>query len=159
VKVDSKSNQITAILELIKVLELNGCMVTINAIRCQKEIVKLITEKNADYVISLKKNQGTLYESVEQLFKLGISTGFQESQHSTYKTEETEHGPHEIRKYMILSAIRFNLDPDSVWSNIKSIGMVESVPQVDGKTRVETRYFISDVEDNAKQSANSVRSH
>jgi predicted transposase YbfD/YdcC len=60
---------------------------------------------------------------------------------------------------MILSAIRFQLDPDSVWSNIKSVGMVESVRQVDGKTTVETRYFISDVEDNAKQSANSVRSH
>jgi GH35 family endo-1,4-beta-xylanase len=65
VKVDSKSNQITAILELIKVLELNGYIVTIDAIGCQKEIVKLITEQNADYVISLKKNQGNLYESVE----------------------------------------------------------------------------------------------
>jgi predicted transposase YbfD/YdcC len=65
VKVDSKSNQITAILELIKVLELNGYIVTIDAIGCQKEIVKLITEQNADYVIFLKKNQGNLYESVE----------------------------------------------------------------------------------------------
>ena len=60
---------------------------------------------------------------------------------------------------MMLSGIRFQLDPDSVWSNIKSVGMVESVRQVDGKTTVETRYFISDVEDNAKKSANSVRSH
>jgi predicted transposase YbfD/YdcC len=59
----------------------------------------------------------------------------------------------------MLSAIRFHLDPDSVWSNIKSVGMVESVREVDGKTTVENRYFISDVEDNAKQSANSVRSH
>ena len=59
----------------------------------------------------------------------------------------------------MLSRIRFQLDPDSVWSNIKSIGVVESVRQVDGKTTVETRYFISDVEDNAKKSANSVRSH
>jgi hypothetical protein len=65
VKVDSKSNHITAILELIKVLELNGYIVTIDAIGYQKEIVKLITEQNADYVISLKKNQGNLYESVE----------------------------------------------------------------------------------------------
>jgi predicted transposase YbfD/YdcC len=159
VKVDSKSNQITAIPELIKILELNGYIVTIDAIRCQKEIVKLITEQNADYVISLKKNQGNLYESVEQLFKLGIITGFQELQHSTYKTEETEHDSEQSRNCMLLSAPRFQLDPDSVWSNIKSVGMVESVRQVDGKTRVETRYFISDVEDNAKQSANSVRSH
>ena len=60
---------------------------------------------------------------------------------------------------MMLSGIRFQLDPDSVWSNIKSVGMVESVRQVDGETTVETRYFISDIEDNAKKSANSVRSH
>jgi hypothetical protein len=65
VKVDSKSNQITATPELIKVLELNSCIVTIDTIGYQKEIVKLITEQNADYVISLKKDQGNLYESVE----------------------------------------------------------------------------------------------
>jgi predicted transposase YbfD/YdcC len=159
VKVDSKSNEITAIPELIKVLELNGCIVTIDAIGCQKEIVKLITQQNADYVITLKKNQGNLYESVEELFKLGISTSFQEFQHSTYKTEEQGHGRREIRHYAMLSGIKSRLDPDSVWSNFNSIGMVESVREVDGKTTVETRYFISSLEDNAKQFANSVRSH
>ncbi|BAT52948.1 transposase ISAs1 family protein [Nostoc sp. NIES-3756] len=96
---------------------------------------------------------------LEQLFKLGISTGFQEFQHSTYKTEETGHGRHEIRNYVMLSEIQSRLDPDSVWSNFNSVGMVESVLQVNGKTRVETRYFISSLEDNAKQFANSVRSH
>lgn len=90
VKVDEKSNEITAIPELLKVLELSGCIVTIDAIGCQKEIVKLITQQNADYVITLKKNQGNLYNEVEKLFKLGISTGFQELQHSTYQTEEME---------------------------------------------------------------------
>ncbi|MEJ6486247.1 ISAs1 family transposase [Nostoc punctiforme UO1] len=159
VKVDSKSNEITAIPELIKVLELNGCIVTIDAIGCQKEIVKLITQQNADYVITLKKNQGNLYESVEELFKLGISTSFQEFQHSTYKTEEQGHGRYEIRHYVMLTGIQARLDPDSVWSNFNSIGMVESVRQIDGKTTVETRYFISSLEDNAKQFANSVRSH
>ncbi|WP_041555354.1 ISAs1 family transposase [Nostoc sp. PCC 7524] len=159
VKVDEKSNEITAIPELLKVLELAGCIVTIDAIGCQKEIVKLITQQNADYVITLKKNQGNLYDSVEQLFKSGISTDFQEFQHSTYKTEETGHGRHEIRNYVMLSEIQSRLDPDSVWSNFNSIGMVESVRQVDGKTTVETRYFISSLGVNAKQFANSVRSH
>jgi predicted transposase YbfD/YdcC len=159
VKVDSKSNEITAIPELLKVLELAGCIVTIDAIGCQKEIVKLITQQDADYVITLKKNQGNLYESVEELFKSGISTNFQEFQHSTYKTEETGHGRHEIRHYAMLSGIQSRLDPDLVWSNFNSIGMVESVRQVDGKTTVETRYFISSLKDNAKQFANSVRSH
>jgi predicted transposase YbfD/YdcC len=159
VKVDEKSNEITAIPELLKVLELSGCIVTIDAIGCQKEIVKLITQQNADYVITLKKNQGNLYDSVEELFKLGISTSFKEFQHSTYKTEETGHGRHEIRNYVMLSGIQSRLDPDSVWSKFSSIGMVESVRQVDGKTTVETRYFISSLEDNVKQFANGVRSH
>lgn len=76
VKVDKKSNEITAIPELIKVLELSGCIVTIDAIGCQKEIVKLITEQDADYIITLKKNQGQLYKNVEQLFKEAIRTQF-----------------------------------------------------------------------------------
>lgn len=159
VKVDEKSNEITAIPELIKVLELSGCIVTIDAIGCQKEIVKLISQQNADYVITLKKNQGNLYDEVEQLFKAEIGKGFQDFQHSTYKTEEHGHGRHEIRNYAMLTGIQSRLDPDSVWSNFNSIGMVESVRQVGGKTTVETRYFISSLENNAKQFANSVRSH
>jgi len=127
VKVDEKSNELTAIPELLKVLELSGCLVTIDAIGCQKEIVKLIAQKNADYVITLKKNQGNLYDEVEKLFKSGISTGFQGIQHSTYKTEEAGHGRHEIRHYVMLSDIQARLDPDSVWSKFNSVGMVESV--------------------------------
>ena len=159
VKVDEKSNEITAIPELLKVLELSGCLVTIYAIGCQKEIVKIITQQNGDYVITLKKNQGHLYDEVEKLFQSGISTGFQGIQHSTYKTEEFGHGRHEIRHYLMLSDIQSRLDPDSAWSKLKSVGMVESVRSLDGKTTVETRYFISSLEENAEKFANSVRSH
>jgi predicted transposase YbfD/YdcC len=159
VKVDSKSNEITAIPELLKVLELSGCIVTIDAIGCQKEIVKLITQQSADYVITLKKNQGSLYESVEELFKTGISTGFEGIEHSTYKTEEAGHGRHEIRNYVMLTGIGPQLDPDSVWSKFSSVGMVESVRSEYGKTTVETRYFISSLESKAEQFANSIRSH
>ncbi|MCC5662258.1 ISAs1 family transposase [Nostoc sp. XA010] len=110
-------------------------------------------------VVTLKKNQGHLYDEIEKLFKAGVSIGFQDFKHSTYKTEEHGHGRHEIRHYAMLSGIQSRLDPDSLWSNFNSIGMVESVRQVDGKTTVETRYFISSLESNAKQFANSVRSH
>ncbi len=68
VKVDQKSNEIKAIPELLKVLSLHGCIVTIDAIGCQKEIVKLIAQQEGDYVITLKKNQGSLYKRVEALF-------------------------------------------------------------------------------------------
>ncbi|MEH1780552.1 MAG: ISAs1 family transposase [Nostoc sp.] len=159
VKVDEKSNEITAIPELLKVLELSGCIVTIDAIGCQKEIVKLITQKDADYVITLKKNQGNLYDEVEKLFKSGISTGFEGIEHSTYKTEETGHGRHEIRNYVMLTGIGSQLDPDSVWSKFSSVGMVESIRLSDGKTTVETRYFISSLIKNAEEFSNAVRSH
>lgn len=159
VKVDSQSNEITAIPELLKVLDLSGCIVTIDAIGCQKEIVKLIAQQSADYVITLKKNQNNLYESVEKLFETGISTGFEGIQHSTYKTEETGHGRHEIRNYVMLNGIGSQLDPDSVWSKFSSIGMVESVRLLNGKTTVETRYFISSLVSNAEEFANSIRSH
>lgn len=159
VKVDEKSNEITAIPELLKVLELSGCIVTIDAMGCQKEIVKLITQQNADYVITLKKNQGNLYDEVETLFRSGISTGFQGLKHSTYKTEELGHGRHEIRQYVMLSDIQSQLDPDSSWSKFNSVGMVESVRLLNGKTTVETRYFISSLESNAEQFGKSVRSH
>jgi predicted transposase YbfD/YdcC len=159
VKVDEKSNEITAIPELLKVLELSGCIVTIDAIGCQKEIVKLITQQNADYVITLKKNQGNLYNEVEKLFESGIGTGFQGIQHSTYKTEEVGHGRHEIRHYLMLSDIKRRLDPDLLWSNFNSVGMVESVRSLNGETTVETHYFISSLESNAKQFGNSIRSH
>lgn len=159
VKVDEKSNEITAIPELLKVLEIAGCIVTIDAIGCQKEIVKLITQQDADYVITLKKNQGNLYDEVEKLFQSGISKGFEGIEHSTYKTEEIGHGRHEIRHYVMLSQIESRLNQDSAWSKLKSVGMVESVRKVDGKTTVETRYFISSLENNVEQFANSVRSH
>lgn len=159
VKVNEKSNEITAIPKLLKVLELSGCIVTIDAIGCQKEIVKIITQQNADYVITLKKNQGHLYNEVEKLFQEGISTGFKGIEHTTYKTEEVGHGRHEIRHYLMLSGIQGRLDPDSVWSKLNSVGMVESIRQVDGETTVETRYFISSLSQNAQTFANSVRSH
>lgn len=159
VKVDSNSNEITAIPELLKVLELSGCIVTIDAIGCQKNIVKLIAQQDADYVITLKKNQGNLDDEVEKLIDEGIKTGFHGLKHSTYKTEEFGHGRHEIRHYVMLSNIQEKLDPDSVWVKLNSIGMVESVRELDGKTTVETRYFISSLEDNAQKFANSIRSH
>ncbi len=159
VKVNKKSNEITAIPELLKVIELSGCIVTIDAMGCQKEIVKLITEKDADYIITLKKNQSQLYQNVEQLFKSAINTGFQGFEHSTYSTKEQAHGREELRHYLMLNNIEEQVDPTHKWSNIKSIGLVESVRTGNGKTTVETRYYISSLPNNAELFGQSVRSH
>ncbi len=158
-KVDEKSNEITAIPEMIKVLDVAGCIVTIDAMGCQKEIVKLISEQAADYIITLKKNQSSLYKNVEQLFKEAIRAGFKEILHSAYHTREQAHGREEIRHYLMLTDIQERVDPTSKWSNLKNIGLVESVRTVDGKTTVETRYYISSLPNNAELFGQSVRSH
>jgi predicted transposase YbfD/YdcC len=126
---------------------------------CQKEIVKLIAEQNADYIITLKKNQGQLYKNVEQLFKEAIRTGFQGIERSAYHTRVQAHGREEIRHYLMLNDIDKRVDPTNKWQNLKSIGLVESVRTMNGKTTVETRYYITSLPKDAELFAQSVRSH
>lgn len=158
-KVDSKSNEITAIPELIKVLELKGCIVTIDAMGCQKAIVKLLSEKQADYVITVKENQEKIYQNIEDLFKQAISKRCDGFNSSSYQTREISHGREEIRNYLMLSEIQEIIDPTHQWSNLQSVGMVESVRTFNGKTTVETRYFISSLPGEAKKLAEAVRHH
>lgn len=158
-KVDEKSNEITAIPELIKVLDRAGCIVTIDAMGCQKEIVKSIVDKSGEYVIALKKNQGNLYKNVEEIFKEAIAKGFEGFKCSDFHTKQDEHGREEIRHYLMLSDIQERIDPGKKWINLQSIGMVEYIRKVNGKTKVETRYYISSLTDNAKLLGESVRSH
>ena len=158
-KVDEKSNEITAIPELIKVLDIAGCIVTIDAMGCQKQIVKSIVDKSGEYVIALKKNQGNLYKNVEEIFKEAIAKRFEGFKYSDYHTKEDEHGREEIRHYLMLSDIQERIDPGKKWMNLQSVGMVEYIRKVNGKTKVETRYYISILTDNAKLLGESVRSH
>ena len=95
VKVDDKSNEITAIPELLKVLSLNGCIITIDAMGCQREIVKQIREGGGDYVIALKKNQGGLYERAEALFKSALIKRYEGFTFSSTRGSEPGHGREE----------------------------------------------------------------
>ena len=97
VKVDEKSNEITAIPKLLKVLYLKGCIVTLDAMGCQREIVSQIVSQGADYVITVKKNQGKLYEQVEALFKQALKKDWQGGIHTDYKRKEEGHGREETR--------------------------------------------------------------
>lgn len=101
VKVDDKSNEITAIPELLKVLSLNGCIVTIDAMGCQREIVKQISETGGDYVITLKKNQGGLYQRVEALFKEALIKRYEGFTFSYNRRSEQAHGREETRYCMM----------------------------------------------------------
>ncbi len=150
---------ITAIPKLLKVLCLQGCIVTIDAIGCQKEIVKQIVEQDGDYVISLKKNQNSLYERVENLFKSAIENRFQGIEYSEIRRDESGHGRDEIRQCVMLSNIQYLIDPEGKWSKITSVGMINSWRTENEKTTLETRYFISSLPNNAELLAQSVRTH
>jgi predicted transposase YbfD/YdcC len=159
VKVDEKSNEITAIPELLKVLSLRGCIVTIDAMGCQKEIVKLIARQEADYVITLNKNQGSLYKRVEALFSEALRSKYQGFTHSTNRVSEPSHGREETRYCVMLSEIQNQIDPEGEWQNLQSIARADVMRTVKGKTKIETRYFISSLPNNAKLLADSVRQH
>lgn len=157
--VEEKSNEITALPELIDVLDLAGCIVTIDAMGCQTEIVKKIVKKTADYVIAVKANQPTLHEQIKKLFKQAIKTGGEGLNISSFNTRELNRGREEIRNYLMISDITEQIDPLQKWKNLISIGMVESVRVVDGETSVETRYFISSLENNVQKLAQAIRGH
>ncbi len=133
-KVDSKSNEITAIPELLKVLSLKGCIVTIDAIGCQKKITKQIISQNADYVIAVKKNQLGLYERIEKLFKTALANNFEGLIKSEYRKSENEHGREETRYCQILTNINKEIDPNGSWKGLNSVAFIDYLRTEKGKT-------------------------
>jgi predicted transposase YbfD/YdcC len=122
VKTREKSNEITAIPELLKVLALKGCSVTIDAMGCQKEIAKTIIEKGADYVFGLKGNHGTLHDDVELYFEDCRSSGFKDCSHDYHETIDGDHGRIETRRYWTTSTIDWLTDK-ALWKNLSTIAI------------------------------------
>jgi len=158
IQVDKKSNEITAIPKLLDILDVSGCIVTIDAMGCQKDIAAKIRENNADYVLALKGNQGGLHEDVELFFQTEKANNFDEFKCDFYQTTDGEHGRVEVRRYYTTDEIDW-LGADAVWKDLRSIGMVERERTVDGKTSVESAYYISSLDSNAQVFGNSVRTH
>jgi len=159
VKCEEKSNEITAIPELLKIIEIAGCIVTIDAIGCQKEIVKEIVERGADYVISLKGNQGNLHKNIKDYLDWAERIGFTEIKYDYCQTLEKNHGRIEQRRCRVTEEIGW-LEEKQDWQHLKSVIMVEAVREVIGKEKtVERRYFISSLEANADEALRCVRGH
>lgn len=154
-KVDDKSNEITAIPELLALLDVKGLVVTIDAMGCQKDIVSAIVDKKADYVLAVKDNQPKLHEDIQAAFSSLIEETDAEP---GYYTQERGHGREEIRQYFLstdLSVIRGREN----WVGLKSIGMVVSERTINDKTSVEVRYYISSLSGDAKRFGKAVREH
>lgn len=160
VKVNDKSNEITAIPALIEALDLSECIVTIDAMGCQKKIVETIVKNNADYVICLKNNQGKLYEQVERHFAQMDELGekIPATRRETYITENEGHGRTEKRVYDMYCN---GLDLCKGWKGLKSFIRVQSYRKENatGKESYETRYYISSLALDAQKAAHAIRTH
>ena len=159
IKTDADSNEITAIPKLLETVNVEGCIVTIDAMGAQKEIVKNIVERGGEYVISLKANQPTLFASVQSFFAQAQSENFVDVKFSYIETIEKDHGRIETRKYWSSSDID-GLETKNEWYGLASIGMVESTRCINNETSIHQRFFISSlVEADAKKFSHAVRSH
>lgn len=158
VAVDQKSNEITAIPTLLQLLELSGCVVTIDAMGTQKEIAKTIREQEADYVLALKGNQGTLHEDVALLFEWADAQQYRDVVHMTYETHNTGHGREERRRTTVTNDIT-GLRGYEDWVGLQTVAMVEAWRTQGGAVSYERRYYISSLGLDAKRMAESVRGH
>jgi predicted transposase YbfD/YdcC len=154
----NKSNEITAIPSLLTLLEIKGCIITIDAMGCQLNIAKQIIKQEGDYIFGLKGNQGLLHKDVKDLFQSALSSNFKDHHHDYFEDAKKEHGRYDVRKYWILEAPS-HLHRKEKWKNLQTVGMVKRISTVGGKTTEETRYFICSIEPEARRFAQAVRSH
>jgi predicted transposase YbfD/YdcC len=165
VKVKDKSNEITAIPELLRALEVKGCIVTIDAMGCQKDIAANIIDKHAHYVLALKGNHATVHDEVREFFTDAVppcatqcaDTVVQDTM-DFFQTIEKNHGRVETRRYWQSTDLDW-FEDRPLWKGLKSIGMVESIRSVKGKSSIERRFFLSSLPRDAERFAKSVRGH
>jgi predicted transposase YbfD/YdcC len=157
---DGKSNEITAIPELIKSLEISGAIVTIDAMGCQKEIAAAIRDADADYVLAVKDNQPSLHADIRDVFTAGLDNGFVGLEHHSFCTEEQGHGRSETRVYHIVAVPEEFAERHADWEDLRSIGMVYCERQEGNKEpSIETRVFITSMQPRVKKFARAVRNH
>jgi predicted transposase YbfD/YdcC len=157
-KVDSKSNEITAIPELLELLLLKGCIVTIDAMGCQRAIAETILAQGADYVLALKGNQPTLEQAVERFFLTGPEAEANRTRSDYYEQTERGHGREETRRAWISAALEAELEA-AKWPGLQSVGMVEAIRTLGSRTSIEQRFYLSSLPPDAEQFAQAVRKH
>lgn len=160
-KVDEKSNEITAIPLLLEVLNLTDCIVTIDAMGCQREIAAQIVDQGGDYLLSLKGNQGQLHKDVIELFAYFEKIGFAEIDYDYYKTVGKEHGRIEIRECWTFNPHDWAHYFRTIdrWKGLQSVVMIRAQRKIGEEVSCETRYSISSLPSEAKVALDSTRCH
>jgi len=156
-QVRAKSNEITAVPELLRALELSGCIVTLDAMGCQKNIAQEIKEAAAEYVLALKGNHETVHEEVKSYLDDAITRGAKEL--VRHETVEKDHGRLETRTYYQSTALDW-FEDRAQWEGLQSVGLVEARRQVGaGPVTVERRYYWSSLGLDAARFGRAVRGH
>lgn len=160
-KVAEKSNEITAIPELLQLLDISGCIVTVDAIGTQTEIAETILAGGGDYLLAVKENQGHLFEDIQYLFEVDVAQGIEQAQYKYAKTVNKGHGRLETRECWVtdqeeyLALVRHRQD----WRGLKSIIRIVSQRKIGDTSKVQTRYFISSLPADPKSILKAKRSH
>jgi len=157
-KVAEKSNEITAIPELLALLDVAGCIVTIDAMGCQKEIARLIIEESGDYVLALKANQGQLYREVQELFE---DEGLVSAEGDFHEAVNKGHGRVEHRRCWSIADAEYlsYLNPHGEWPGLRSVAKVTGERRIGEENSKESRYYISSLPGDAEQLLWAVRTH
>ncbi|MCY3691442.1 MAG: ISAs1 family transposase [Chloroflexota bacterium] len=161
VKTDEKSNEITAIPQLLEMLELNGGIVTIDAMGCQREIAQQITEGGADYVLAVKENQRQLHEGIRDLFEGAETLGFDGVPYDCTETVDKGHGRVEHRECWVITdqdCLDY-LDPQGIWPQLKATVRVVGHRQTAEGGVSQPRYYISSLAGSAEQLLAAIRGH
>jgi predicted transposase YbfD/YdcC len=158
VAVDGKSNEITAIPELLELLDLHGALVTIDAMGCQKTIAAKIVAGGGDYVLTVKDNQENLLSDIQQALIDADEQDFVGVKHDRYETRECGHGREEYRCYTVLHSTA-GIRKAAAWAGLTTIGMCYRRRTIGEQSSEETRYFIGSKEASAQTYGNAVRHH
>jgi predicted transposase YbfD/YdcC len=161
VKVKDQSNEITAIPVLLQLLDVKGCIVTLDAMDCQKDIAQAIVAKGSDYVLAVKENQAHLFEELGELFSYAEGQAYRDIEHSHGQIVSKGHGRLEVRRCWAIS------DPDCLryvrdlarWPDLRSLVLVEYERHAGERVTRQRRYYISSLVGNARQILNAVRYH
>ncbi len=157
-KTEEKSNEITAIPLLLKMLDISDNIITIDAMGCQKKIASVIIDKKADYVLSLKENHPVMHENTKLYLDDKIESGLSGVDYNYHETLDGEHGRVETRKYWITSDIN-HLQGKENWKKLNSIGVVERTREIGENISVEKHYYLTSIESDAELFAKAVRNH
>ena len=158
VKVDSKSNEITAIPELLDLIDISNCIITIDAIGCQKNILDKIVGKEGHYCVAVKTNQSTLYTEIDEYFKFALENKIERQNLLMAKQFDKGHGRIERREAYLCSDVSF-ISNKSKWKNLAMLGMTRNFRETNGNLSIQDKYYILDTKISAQEFLEITRKH